>query len=885
MRLLKYPLDLKDQSVKALVAIGSHLIIVSNVGHVHVWSQQSLVNTAFNKIPIRDLRESHSFQIDSFNPKLDRNVFAVEGTNDLLILATENRILISRNWLIRDKNKKFECVFQCHMGSDNVITDMKIDQLNKIVLVSMVSPDQILLFNLETLKLINVIDQEFKPSLNRRPITLIIDPCGTRFTVLCSDRSMLVYQINESGNFKLLNTFPQYVQVHPLHYKITMPPQGDTLPLINSIKGSTSKDITTTVLLDANDNYKIKSTIVSPSSSNTKVLKYSPTIYEKTNQKKGTKVSYNLLATSGTEDGTILMWNTKRMKPLFNAMSTSSMPINDIVWSQDGLTLFAISDDSVLYTFAFQDNDLGDQLSIEQVTLLRDQNKKLPILSNLNLDKKVLQSKLDACLNKSDEKTITKIQKEEGTKKPSSKRRTSLKQNLPAQSQDSMVKITQSTNMEFNPPSYNVPKDLKRKKPKVKESSTPLNGEQNPSPTKKLKRDLEPISFLDTGLLLPNVSFSRMRLATPKIRLQFTYTPFSDPNLYMTIKNGSGSEQTPSIVSLYQKPLQIRQKDTQPKLIFQDFIPKYVCQCIAGESFWCCCTSDGTLYTYTDSGRRLLPPMTLGVPITFLQACKQYLLCVTSLGELYCWDLSMKKLLFPMTTVYPLLKPSIRYSDDVLTRVENITMCTVTSKGVPLATLSNGDGYIFDKDMESWLLVSDGWWAYGSQYWDSLNNDYKNDSNTLEELKNAENKKSLINMMERKTNEELDRKGRIKHLQRFAKTLLMKEGFENMEEIVTLSHLENRILVSLKLEEFNEFKDLIIAYSSRLGELGYIERLNDMLQWIYNDGKMGKSDLLLGQSRELILKDILIACADMRHVQRVTKAYASAIGMLASSIP
>lgn len=42
-------------------------------------------------------------------------------------------------------------------------------------------------------------------------------------------------------------------------------------------------------------------------------------------------------------------------------------------------------------------------------------------------------------------------------------------------------------------------------------------------------------------------------------------------------------------------------------------------------------------------------------------------------------------------------------------------------KGVPLVTLSNGDGYLFDKNMEAWLLVSDGWWAYGSQYWDTTN--------------------------------------------------------------------------------------------------------------------------------------------------------------------
>ena len=149
-------------------------------------------------------------------------------------------------------------------------------------------------------------------------------------------------------------------------------------------------------------------------------------------------------------------------------------------------------------------------------------------------------------------------------------------------------------------------------------------------------------------------------------------------------------------------------------------MPKLITICTSGDNFWSCCSDDGTVYVYSDSGRKLLPPMIMGVPCSFLEACGNFLLCVTSIGQVYCWNVDASRLLFPPTSLYPLLSPNLRFSDDVLTRAENITMCTLTASGVPIVTLSNGDGYMYDKVMEVWMLINDSWWAYGSQYWDCL---------------------------------------------------------------------------------------------------------------------------------------------------------------------
>lgn len=910
MRLLKYPLELGEEKLKSITVIGNDLFLLSSRGHVIVWSVQDLVDTAIDKLSIKNLSRKLVLPI-KFTNKMDndeKQVTFLSGVDTTIIVASEHEVLRMDNWngIATEREQKSIVIY----SSPCTITDVKLDTTQKLLFVLYSNPNTIEMFNLNDPGSPSVM----KINLNKnvKPVTLITDPSSETFTVLCSDRSIHVYQYNKSGSYKLINELSQYVHVEPLHYKISMPPQADFLPIINSIKGnsagsppsssgtgnnnssnpkiSISTSASTTVLLDRNNNYKIAATIVSPASIACKVLSFSPVLYEKKNVKKNTSVRYNLLATSGIKDGTILVWNTKRMKPLFNALQISGTPINDIVWSQDGLTLFAVSDDNVLFTFAFLPADLGEKIPDSEILELRKLNKKLTSLPDKESDKIktiVKQEESATDLTKPDisesetsdsVKNITSLVKKVG------KNKTQIIKTLAS---NPSVKVTPGSGMEFKNPSYIVPKDLKRK-PKEE-----TNGTGIPAPTKRAKRDLEPMDFLDTGLLLPNVSFSRIRLASPKIRMSFKYVPSSNKNFTMNVKNGSGNEQKPTIITLNSKTAE------QNNQLFQDFIPKFITMCTSGKFFWACCSDDGIIYVYSDNGQKLLPPMIIGVPISFLEANGDYLICVSSIGELYCWSIEEEKLTFPINSVFPILSPSLRYSDDILTRSENITMCTVTTRGIPLLTLSNGDGYIFDKDMETWLLVSDSWWAYGSQYWDTTNSSMLRNSTSDMDTKEKDfwnssdiesiisdvrhDSTSIVNYMERKTNDELNRKGRIKNLQRFARAVLMKEGFENMEEIVTLSHLENRLLVAIKLEEADEFSKILLIYCVRLAKLGYTDRLDEMLSWLYNAGDFDRP-ILNGKTRKELLKSVLLACADIRHVQRVTNSYASVVGLIKETI-
>ncbi|AMD19160.1 HBR259Wp [Eremothecium sinecaudum] len=847
MKLLKYPKPLHDGLLSASCICGANLVLVGR-NRISVWDCNALQETAQGKRPVKSL--SSEFEIElSVSDDLPR--YIVEG-GGRLVVAGDRTIWRSDvdGWRELGEKTTFS-VFKT-FSEDECITDLKFDEVNGILFIGVSKINEVWLYSVASWEKVGTI------SLGVKPVTIIVDPIGELVTLVSQNRLVSIYQYDAQGSTAVHRQLNQHVQTNPLSYNITMSPQGDMLPVVNSIKNTTPS----AQMLDRLSDFSVQSSLVGYVGK-CKILKFSPRIYEKENKNKPS-TRYNMIASAGNDAGNVTVWNTKRTKPLLNAAKLTTTFINDLQWSNDGTGLFAITNDGYLFIFAFQNIEIGKVLDVEEVLKMRKDIPRLePLPAPVNPPSKanikvVKDKKIDTSSN-----------------------------NGPAVVKASKAKIAptviKSTSVEFNAPSYSVPKDLKRK-PKDEMQA-------NKNAAKKQKKDLEPMDFLDTNLLMPNISFSKLRLATPKVRLNFQYNSMHNENLVMDINNGTGNEQKPSSLTVI-----LKDKDKDSTL-FQDFIPKFVTLCTAGDSFLSCCTEDGTVHVYSNTGRKLLAPMVMGVPISFLESCGDYLLCVTSMGQLYCWNIAKAKLKFPMNTVYPLLNPMLKYSDDVLTRAENLTMCTVTRNGIPLVTLSNGDGYLFDPDMETWMLVNDSWWAYGSQYWDftntsqiathiSVNGDKDDKKNKYwnadaEHLINEvkRDKQSIVNYLESKTNDEMSRKGRIRNLQRFAKTILMKEGFENLEDIVTLSHLENRILVSLKLDETVEFKKLLVVYCIRLAEMGFKNRLNDVLSWLYNDGNY-KDEKIAGQNREDLLKQILVACADIRQVQRVTTSFASALEML-----
>lgn len=444
---------------------------------------------------------------------------------------------------------------------------------------------------------------------------------------------------------------------------------------------------------------------------------------------------------------------------------------------------------------------------------------------------------------------------------------------------ESTAQKSNKTLMEFDKPSYSVSEEAQKESKRVK-------AQDDKGSSKKPKRDLEPIKFVGSVVLNPNTTFAKVRLSIPKIRMAFRVVSTKEGgNFALDIRNGQGNETAPSRITYFKKEQQI----------WCDFIPRYIQLAVEGENFWAVCTVDGQILTYHHtSGKRYLPPIVMGSPILFLESHGKYLMAVTAIAEVYVWDMEAKKLhLSCPLSLSSLLDLNNKYQEDTLSKADNITMCSITSKGIPLVTLSNGSGYLYNNDMGTWQTVTEAWWAFGSHYWDSIGDEKMSSEPQMSKLLGQDDQSSILGLLEHRTNEEIIRKSRLgrgKYFNKISKNMIMKEGFENLENIISLSHLENRILCCELLGEFKEFHDHLMTYCKRVCELGFKAKLFEICQLFL--GPEDETPLMTGETKETwvsticgydkreLLKEIILSCATSRDAQRILVHFSKKLGMI-----
>lgn len=631
---------------------------------------------------------------------------------------------------------------------------------------------------------------------------------------------------------------------------------------------------------------------------------------------------YSYVLCTASNDSSIAIWRTPETEPLYVMNEVAPQSLQDICWSQDGRMLFITTSSGNLFIGVFREDELGepspdtdrDISDIEELTLrneddvketfqqwFKDNKDKKPNLklapkieksstptANSNGHAKEEESRSNSTDSKSRKRAAPVSEKANGNKKRQTSSGSSQSQSQsqraqsPAGSAKSAAKKPKGPVPAYDVPSTSVPRDLAHKVTKV--------SKHKEDETRK-KREMEPSEFLGSVVINPQVSFSNIRVAVPRVRLQLKYSTPEDDTVVLQVKNGNGHESSPSRISLKKVTGSTDNKsdpataaDTTDKELFVDFIPHRVHIITGSSSYWALSTTNGQVVTYTNAGRRVLPTIILGSPLSFLEMKDQYLLAVTSIGEVYAWDLAERKSLFRPTSLYPLLQPIYRSFDqnasidkngvaivngELLMRSENLTMCSISSTGLPIVTLSNGNGYLYNGEMGTWSLVSDSWWAFGSQYWDS----------TKSLASNTEDS-TLLGYLETHTNEEIVRRGKAKIFSKISKTMLMREGYENLETVISLNHLENKINLYLFLNDFTNFKSYLTIYAKRLSELNLKDRLTEIFQDLFMD----LTGQLCGTPKKKLLEDLILSCSKQREVQRILVEYSESIGLLDNSL-
>jgi protein HIRA/HIR1 len=391
--------------------------------------------------------------------------------------------------------------------------------------------------------------------------------------------------------------------------------------------------------------------------------------------------------------------------------------------------------------------------------------------------------------------------------------------------------------------------------------------------------------FLRPAVLNPSIAISQVRLAVPKVRAHIL-RPLEKGVLLQDTNLEEASKTPENVVLEAKNPVSIRDPShiTASKrgtVLWQDYLPRAIILVTGNKNFWAAGCEDGSLYTWTPAGRRLISAMILESQPVILECRDWWLLCITAVGMCHVWNIKMLSSPHPPISLAPVLEVAVHsLQPHAAMPGPGVTSAHLNSNGHVVVTLTNGDGYYYSPDMYSWQRLSEAWWAVGSQYWNS------NDSSVgaLQSTavgptapKNSKSEETLVSagiipFLERHTTNEFLLKGRAYTLQRLIKALISRDGFEMFESSVSIAHLENRMAGALQLDAKDEFRLYLFMYAKRIGAeslRGKVEELlNSLLGGILHDQKVvekdeakgwfGKGNDICGWDRKELLKGVVM---------------------------
>ncbi|KUJ20668.1 Hira-domain-containing protein [Mollisia scopiformis] len=425
--------------------------------------------------------------------------------------------------------------------------------------------------------------------------------------------------------------------------------------------------------------------------------------------------------------------------------------------------------------------------------------------------------------------------------------------------------------------------------------------------------------FLRPAVVNPVLSVSQVRLAVPKIRTHILRSldrgtlPPSKPGANGT--NGTAAIEESSktgedVIFEAQNPPTIANQVRDPSRIsatkrgttlWQDYLPRAVILVTGNKNFWAAACEDGSIYTWTPAGRRILNGMVLEAQPVIVECRGWWLLCITAVGMCYVWNIKSLSSPHPPVSLAPILEIAMHSLGMHVTSAPGVTSAHLNSNGHIVVTLSNGDGFLYSPNLYCWQRLSEAWWAVGSQYWNSNDSSISSlqstgvgpDATRNGEVSSSNISAGIIPHLERHTTNEVLLKGRAYTLQRLVKTLLSKEGFESFESSVSIAHLENRVAAALQLGAKEEFRIYLFMYAKRLGAEGLKSKVEELLKSLMGGilqdnqdtsnekgkGWMSEDDEICGWDRKDLLREVVLILGKFRELQRVTIQYARVLGM------
>ncbi|ORY52086.1 WD40 repeat-like protein [Rhizoclosmatium globosum] len=316
-----------------------------------------------------------------------------------------------------------------------------------------------------------------------------------------------------------------------------------------------------------------------------------------------------------------------------------------------------------------------------------------------------------------------------------------------------------------------------------------------------------------------------------------TFSSVSPPSRLLALPKVKAKLVTPILIGQQSVPLNLEttNPDTGSKAVarihgsksgelqFSVALPSAVLSIAGSQEFWTAACADASVNVFTLAGRRLLPPIVLPSPVSYMSVNGSYLMAILTTCTIYVWDILKQRNLLSNEPVTPLSSKASADSHSLKLMSASIR----ASDGKPFITLSNGDCFVYHYEMKVWMNVRgfDG-------------------ASTGRDSGFVENE------------------GGFKVPER---GVLGKNGD-------LLDHAELGMVCSSVLGLSSDYRNWLKVYARKLSDEGIVSKVKELCDELV--GELGpKGSDVMGVSKRNLLKEILPILATNRDLQRTVSSY------------
>nr|CCA16712.1 conserved hypothetical protein [Albugo laibachii Nc14]CCA21817.1 conserved hypothetical protein [Albugo laibachii Nc14] len=619
----------------------------------------------------------------------------------------------------------------------------------------------------------------------------------------------------------------------------------------------------------------------------------------------------------GSDDATISIWLAKLARPLVVVTECFQACVTDLSWSNDGYILLVSSLDGSICCFQFSESEIGKPIAgIEQSRILQTRygahvgNTQTSTLIENPMQLQMEEEHSDS--SKQNDSIISQTPTPE-TKphvnllQPVSKRtKVALNQSKSSQSQGTLhqsvppreprdasdttaTQISPSEQVEptntTSTPSksvilekdtvqveQNMVSTISQRKRNRNDSSMKRKQIQNSSKARDiLPRSSKCVPESRTALLssIPlRLSFS-VDIFADKLDTGFLSSESKQPilNIDITVHNLKREDDDNVIACgpIYTTLRCYQESQT----LWMDRLPgRGICG--TGNAFFCAFGLDGgQVFILSIRGQRLFPCITIGSAISVMECSRgnsNHLLVISTSGIVHIWNIRARKKLLT-ESINAIIGGETGFKVTLL-------RCQVTTRGMPIlaVTKSTRDGngpsslenYIFDKDMASWMRVTDTSFMYSDFSTSLPTNVVSGNSVPMQILRQLQTAS-----------------GSARSQRGIPSAMLSEMTDPYLQRNLTRSHLEHQIAASRVLESPQEYQYWLTAYAKFLAQDEDLSRLDELCTELLGPiheqvkGYEGSwNPCILGiPRRELVRSAVLRSIASNRSMQRLVAKF------------